>query len=324
MNSVWKLAAKLLIPLAVGLPAWCQSRPVGESEARVVAALLRRFETLAYSKPGLLTGSKPYDALPSQVTKPMQTPFYILTGGLNALGSQTASNVLKNADAVFVGAKDFRAPAGLGPVRSQNCFVVVLKNGAALELRDIFRRSAAGSAEGAAVWQWSAKLGEFGELDPKPSTLYAAKVAQSYLLVSNNIEELQAVVKGLSSAEDVTKILGEFYDWEIVRQHEMWGYRRYRHDGVANLVAAGMDKVDQGARALTFQFEREKNNFILRVLVVPSEEGTIAKINATGLFGRMKSLGRGKWERVVGLGDDLETLERLASAMAMLGFGVYV
>jgi len=324
MNRVWRSAALHAALLALGWPAWCQERPLKDSEARAAAILFQRFESLAYSKPGLLTGSKPYDALPSQVAKPLQFPFYILTGGLNALGNQAANKVLENADSVFVGVKDFRPPAGLGPVRSQNCFVIVLKNGSDLELRNFFGRLPVSSETGVPVWKWSAKLGEFGELDAKASSLYAAKVMPSYLLVSNNLEELQALAKRLNTSDDVTQVLGELRDWDSVRQHEMWGYRRYRHDGVDNLVAAGMDRVDQAARALVFLFDREKNNFTLWVFVVPGEEGTIARINASGLFGRMKSRGGGRWERVVPLGNDLETLEQVATVMAMLGFGFYV
>jgi len=324
MNRDWSSAALHVALLAIGWPAWCQKLPLEDREARAAAILFQRFESLAYSKPGLLTGSKPYDSLPSEVAKPLQTPFYILTGGLNALGNQAANKVFQNTDSVFVGVKDFRPPAGLGPVRSQNCFIVVLKNGSALELRNYFGRSPMSPEGGVPVWNWSAKLGEFGELDAKVSSLYAAKVAPSYLVVSNNLEELQAVAKTLKSSDDVTQVLRELRDWDSVRQHEMWGYRRYRHDAVANLVAAGMDKVDQAARALVFLFDREKNNFTLRVFVVPGEEGTISRINASGLFGRMKSLGRGRWERVVPLGDDVETLEQVASVMAMLGFGIYV
>lgn len=292
------------------------------------AALFEQFETVAYSSANLLSDSRDYYRLPTQVRSPLRLPFYFFLSSLDSLGGKAKTDVLGSADAVLVGAKDFRPPDGLGPVRSQRCYIVVLRRRSAFNLRKYFRQEPVSTTGGVPTWNWSVKLGEFGELDPRPSSLYAAQIGNSYLLVSNNLKELQVMAGRLSSQNPDGRILGEIRDWQIVSQHEVWGYRRYRHTEVVDKTAAGMAYVTPEAQALIFMFDREKNSFTLRLFCVPGEERTPANINATGLFGRLKWFSGGVWERTVPLVGDFvdpeETLERLSAVMGMLGFGFYV
>jgi hypothetical protein len=69
-----------------------------------------------------------------------------------------------------------------------------------------FKRPPA-SAPGPPVWTWSADLGEFGEGDPRSSSLYATQMAESYILVSNSLEELETVSGQLTSVNDDARIL---------------------------------------------------------------------------------------------------------------------
>ncbi len=293
-------------------------------ESRAAAALFERFETVAHTKPGLLTGSPEYSSLPKQVQSPLQLPFHFFLQALDAQGAQVKSAVLESAEAIFVGAKDFRAPAGLGPVHSQRCYVVILREQAALDLSKYFRQAAVSSVTGASIWNWSAKTGEFGEMDSRPSSFYITKVANSFLLLSNNLNELKAIAERLVSKDESSGILGEIREWESVRQHEVWGYRRYRHKGIVDRTAAGMANITPEAQALIVMFDRKENNIMLRLFCVPGEERTPVKINSTGLFGRLHWQDGGIWYRAIPFVADLETLERVSEAMNMLGFGYYV
>lgn len=323
MNGIRRMGV-LHILLGIALLGCNRVQPDKTNEPRVAAALFEQFETVAYSKATLLSDSRGYYRLPEQVRNPLRLPFYLFLSGLDSLGSQARAEVLGSANAVLVGAKDFRPPEGLGPVHSQNCYVVALRRRSAFDLGKYFRQASVASAAGAPVWNWSAKVGEFGEHAPRPTSFYAAQIGQSYLLVSNNLEELKAIAGRLASPNPDTRILGEIRDWGIVSEHEVWGYRRYRHADVIDRTAAGMAYVTPEAQALIFMFDREKNSFTLRLFCVPGQERTTANINATGLFGRLHWLSEGVSERTVPLAGDLETLERLGAVMSMLGFGAYI
>lgn len=98
----------------------------------------------------------------------------------------------RRAKRSYVGSKDFLPPTGLGRMRSTRSYVIVLRKGKLPDFSQYFEKASA-MAPGQPVWTWSADLGEFGDRDPRSSALYATQIAQSYILVSNSLEELKTV-----------------------------------------------------------------------------------------------------------------------------------
>jgi hypothetical protein len=286
-------------------------------ELRAASVLFGQFETVFYAKGDVVSSSGVYSHVAENDADMIRLPFFQLREALNALGGDTSKEILNGSEDVLVGAKNFRSPSGLGPVRSKRCYIVILKAGE-FDLHKHFRQSPAASVAGAPVWKWSAKLGEYGEEDPRPSLFYAAHIGVSYLLVSNSLEDLRDIATRISSKMTVPGIP----DWEIICQHREWGYRRYRHSGVADRTAAGMSSVTPSAEALMFFVDFDKEVSLMRLLSI--DEATAAKINAKAKLPPLKSQGKGVWETKIPFAGNEESFGRLAGVMWLFGFGAYV
>jgi hypothetical protein len=86
-----------------------------------------------------------------------------------------------------------------------------------------------------------------------------------------------------------------------------------------------MTDITSGAQAFIFILDTKRKNYTLRFLCIPGEESTPAKINSIAIFGRLKPLGGGVWQKVLSLeGGEDDILERLGTVMELLGFGIHV
>jgi hypothetical protein len=298
-----------------------------DRERAAASVLFERFETVLYSKSDLLSAPQAYHQMSAQDTNYLRFPFAYLSKGLDSAGKQISAEMLESAIAVLVGARDFQPPKGLGGVRSQRCYVVILGDHNAFQLQKYFHQAPQTSAAGSHVWKWSAKLGEFGEGDTKPSSLYTTQIGHSYVLVSNDLSELQTVADRLSSSNQDAPVLAGIREWESVRHHEIWGYRHYRHSGVADPVAAGMSDVTPAAESLIFFVDVDKKVGVLRLLA--SDNSTADKINsaitsARSAFPPLKTSGGGASETMIPFAGDEATSERVFMVMGLFGFGIYL
>jgi hypothetical protein len=164
--------------LSVSMLVWLSlsacAAPEKHADWRAAAVLFDAFETVFYADASLMAASGNQDRVPPE-SRTLLQPFRYFRAGLGWLGDQVLTDVLAASDGVMVGAKDFRPPNGLGPVRSTRCFVAILSSGNALDFKRHFKYTPVAFAAGAPVWNWASNLGEFGEGDPKPSSLYAAR-----------------------------------------------------------------------------------------------------------------------------------------------------
>jgi hypothetical protein len=320
MNTASKIYG-LAVLLAILFSGWPKG-VAAASQSRAAGVLLQRFETVFNSRADLLSDSRASKNLSKQDANTLRIPFAYLIGALDSLGNGAAAEVLANSEAVLVGAKDFRPPAGLGGVRSRSCYVVVFRSGSTFDFRKYFHQSPVASAGEIPAWNWSAKLGEFGERDPRPSSLYATQVAQAYALVSNDLEELQIVAKRLTSAGTDSQNLSEIREWASVSQHDVWGYRRYHQTGISHLTAAGTTDVTPTAEALIFFFDLGKKAGVLRLLA--SDDSTAKKINAEAKLSSLRPISSGVWEASIPLSGDATTSERMGATMWLFGFGLYL
>lgn len=292
-------------------------------ESRAASALFGEFETVFYAKRDLSSGAGAFGQLSEKNAVELRAPFAYFLGAFYWMGKQVPAEILSNSAAVLMGAKDFQPPKGLGPVHSQRCYVVVLGKWSTLDLRKYFSYGPVASAAGAPVWNWGANLGEFGEGDPRASSLYAAMVANSYLLVSNNLAELQSIADKLTSpTDDSSQALAKIREWELVSQQKLWGYRRYRHTGVVAGDASGMRDVTPSAEALVFFLDSKKKKCVLQLLA--SDGSTTEKLNTWGVFPPLRSFSTGAWETTIPLANDQQTSDRMFYVFGLFGFPVYL
>jgi hypothetical protein len=155
---------------------------------RVAALLAGRFETVAYARAGLLAGGD-YGPLSRGDASNLRFPFFNLRRGLESLHRGASAEVLGASREVLVGAREFLPPGGppphLGAVRSRFCYVVL--GACAVDLRRYVNEFHAGSIAGREIWQWRAPSVEGEE---GPVRFYAVRIAPSYLIVANDIDDL--------------------------------------------------------------------------------------------------------------------------------------
>lgn len=330
MKNHWQvlrlwLVLRLFALLVVLLFGPGQGMANTNSDRRAAAALFQSFESVLYAEGRLLAGSGGYRGLTEQDADRLRAPFVYLPVGLEALGKRAAGDALESAQAVLLGAREFRSPKGLGVVSSQFCFVVVFWNHSKFTLSKNFAQPPVDSAVGSGVWNWSAELKEFGEGDPRPSSLYATQIGNEYLLVSNNLQELRSVAERLVMTQNEVPALSQIRDWESFSKNKVWGYRRYRHTEVVDRVAAGMDLVANGAEALSFYLDSGKKSVVLRLLLnPPTAEVTPAKMNAKAMFPPLEPEGVGVWETTFRLRGDERSFEQLFLLAGLFGFAVYL
>ena len=288
-------------------------------ERTAASVLFGRFETVFYSKADLLSGPTSKKAAVAA-----RIPFAYLEAVLNSLGNNASASIFARAETVLVGARDFRPPLGLGGARSQSCYVVVLRDRSALDLRKYIRQAPAAFDNGTPVWNWLAKLGEFGEGDPRPSSLYATQIKQTYVLVCNDFDELRQIADLLSSKDDDAKTLTGIQEWTSISRHDVWGYRRYLHAPVPDRDAVGPTDVTMGTGALALFFDAGDKSGVLQLFCSPADESTASKMNGAVRMPRFRQLRVGVWESTIPLLDDGAVSEQLFDTMGLFGFAVYL
>lgn len=306
------------------LSAVCRA---GDSRMKQAAsALVTNFETVFYTRADLISSAGSYRGLSKRAADSLRVPFGFLATAVDSLGKESLAMLLSNVNAAWVGAKDFRAPAGLGGVHSRQCYVLLLKEGSSFDLKKIFSRSPSGKIGEAPMWSWSADLSEFGEGDRRPSTLYAMQVRQ-FVLISNGLEELRQVAGQLESREPRNNKSADIRDWTSLSQHDFWGYRNYRHTGVADRDAAGMSEVTPTAQALAFFVDYEEKKGVIRLFA--SDQTSAEKLDNTIVSHKaamlpFKASGSGSWQTEVPLSGDEKSSAGMFEVMGLFGFGIYL
>jgi len=309
-------------PILLAFLLVCTKSAAAADQGRAISVLTEEFETVFHAKADLLTGSGGYRRLPGPAANALRAPFVNLLWGLGALDPQASGEILRNADAVLVGAKDFRpptGPTGLGAVQSRFCYLIVLRNQSTFELNGFASKFAGMFPAGASTWKWSARPTEG---HPEPYALYATQVAGSYVLISNDVEALRATTTKLSSANNASSPLSGSRDWEHMSQHELWGYRRYQHYEGVNKAAAGTSEVMADAESLAFYVDLRQRRGLVRVH--SSTGGTPDKMNKRRMLPPFRAVGSAVWQATIPLAEAQTVGERMHVVMGLFGFGVYL
>jgi hypothetical protein len=313
IKSRFSLVILLFVPIFWGyVPSMAETM-----ESQAASVLFNRYETVFRSPADLLVGSAARRGLSQQDVNALRVPFAYLLAALGSLGKNHSAEVLARSEQALVGTRDYEAPKGLGSVRSQFCYVLILKESNRLDLRQYF----SGATEvSSSVWNWSAKLGEFGEGDPRPSSLYATQIA-SYLLVSNNRHDLEAATLELSSPQKAYSPLQKIREWKVVSQHDYWGYRHYRHTG--DVQAAGTEDVTRAAEAIIFFVDFKEKVGLLRLLSTQANDSTVRKMAAANILPPFKLLRTRMRQTSIPFISDKKTSEQMFYVMGLFGFGIY-
>ena len=275
------------LSLMNGQAAWGKA-----TDTHAVAVLFERFETVFSSTPNLLS-EPPHNNRDGFVWQ----PFDYLRAGLETVQKQAPMNLLADSDAILLGSKDYHFPIGLGPVRSTRCYIAVLKKQSTFQLSRYFTRSPIAFVDDEPVWTWSAKLGEFGEEDPRSSALFATQLMHSYIVVSNDLEELLGLSARLASVGDDSSVLAGIRELNDASQHEFWGYRKFRHDQfqVNGRISTGV-RITPDAEALITYVDLKKQTGVLRLLSYKADDATAVNINANGNVPPLKPIEPKIWE----------------------------
>jgi hypothetical protein len=322
--NYWNWIRTLPIWLVILLSGCGRESDARARELAAASALFGRFETVYYARTRLFWEVP--NGLSRVTTDFLVDPFWHLQKVLRALGSAVPADVLGRGEAVLVGAKDFRSPNGLGPVYSRRCYVIVLGNRSTVDLRKHLPVNAVTSAESLPIWSWKAKLGEFGENDRRDSSIYAAQIGRSYVVVSNDLDELRTVIARLASPGKDSEVSSGSHDWDHVTRSEVWGYRRYRHADVVNRDAAGMAGVAVGTEALVFYLDASRKSAVLRLPASAGSAATAAYLNTRNSYYmlRWRQADGETWEAPIALVGNEKATDQLFLVLGLFGFATYL
>jgi hypothetical protein len=292
-------------------------------EPTIAPVLEAQFETVLYSRSDLLSKSHEADGITNQKPANLLLPFVFLQVALNSTRTTAFSDLMGSSEGVFVGARDFRAPEGIGPVYSVRCYVVVLRHTNRFEFGKYMGVSSA-SATDKGEWRWSAKLGEFGERAPKLSSLYGIQVGRRYVLVSNDPASVRIVAQQLASTKKDTVTPAESADCDIVAKHAIWGCRRYREPKTEDRMAAGMQNIPKDAKTIAFFVDSEEELVTVRLFgdLSPGED-TDSQLDLGSGLSHLKRAGNA-WELTFPLSGDQKAFDRTFIVAGLFGFAVYL
>jgi len=295
-------------------------RQDGKDLAFVEAALFGKFETIFYSKTELLFSRLENNGIANRDVDALRIPFADLQAVLDSLGKNTSTELFGAADAVLVGAKDFRPPKNLGDVQSRFCFVLILKTRSPVEIAGSFSRASKTSVLEKPAWTWVVGPTE-GRTEP--THVYAVPLGESYILISNDLDDLGNIIQTVSSRSN-DQTLVHLRDWNLVRDQQYWGYRRYGHQVITNRVAAGLSEIANDAQALIYLVDVKAKISTVRLLTTANGARTAGNLNARAALPPFRPIRADVWETTIPLAGDESTQERIMEVMGLFGFGLYL
>ncbi len=294
--------------------------PVDANETRAAAVLFDNFETVFHTVPALLLGTRGDVGVGFA-----QEPFGYLLFAFDKIGKEVRTAVFADSQSVLLGTKDYRPPDGLGRVVATRCYVIVLRKRNTVEISKYFDKFSVVSDRGTPIWAWSADIGEFGDRGTHLSSLYATQVTHTYVVVSNNLEELKTVSNQLASSDEGA-MPPRIREWDDVRKHEFWGYRKYRlgQDQQTDPIFTGMRGIEPDADALILYVDLIHDVGVLRLLSSNTENTTANSLSSVWKIPPLTPSGQEEWETKFPLKGPGPYSESSFKVLWLFGLGVVV
>lgn len=317
------LSLTVILFLCLQLPECSKRTPGHEMQAQVAMALSEQFETVIYSNTNLIVNESSYKGGAGDDLHVFRNAFIYLQAALDSLSLPATDDALTNSDSIIVGAKNFRPPARFGTELSQRCYVVILKDRHSFNLSRHTTNNTPVSTEGEIrAWKWVAQVDGF---EDGPSELYATQIGNSFLLVANDLQELQQVARRLQnlSTSEVT-IKSGTSEWQKLLPYEMWGYRSYHKNTSTSHPSGGLIDVPKNAKSLTFFLDTQSKKLVLNLTVdEPIDESTIAKMYSSNRLPSPQLISANMWELVIPLSGNAESFRQMASIITLYGFAIF-
>ena len=297
-------------------------RAEADARSRAARVLFQQFDTVAYSSTDVLSRfDNPGPNDPNSGSKPslpitLRLPFVQLIGGLRILGHNTMTDLLRNYTGVFVGAKGFTPPDGIGMVSSQKCYISILRPNGRSIIESDFGQAKHESLNGNDVWTWSAPPYEGY---PRPTTFYVAEIENTYLLMTNNLLEFRETIRNLTSGNSKvgTKVPG----WEPLGVDQYWVSRSIRRTEAKRADVTGPTQGTPSLVVLRFVIDEAMNSHI-----EADSSDSIFNTNIEGLPAsevlHYEPKGAGVWQASIPLSKDPATTTELFRVFFFFGFGV--
>jgi hypothetical protein len=174
------------------------------------------------------------------------------------------------------------------------------------------------SIGGEPVWSW--RTNGLGTPDPA-ITFYLIELGDSYILLSNSLEELRQIVNSFISPHHTSREPSDVPGWESLNQHEYWGYRRPVSSSDRGAVV--LSELLPDARALMLFCDTNQKTAILRLIDRVPEHGAGPRATecATMFLSdtKFKEGGPRVWEAEIPLSGQ-DTWGQIASLMGLFGF----
>lgn len=314
------LKASFALVLSLCVASGCGSGSLDAETKIAASALFADFETVSKANVSrlpfhLMGGQEPYAEIM------LFRPFSYLFSALDSLGNSTAQELIGRTDVVIGGAGHFHAPTGLGAVSSRNCYILLVKPG--FDLARYTARPATENWRGKPLWKWTAALGEYGEGDPRSSTIFALQHG-SYVLISNDAERIVRIAEHVVAGEDGTKSATIPAEWPELSRSDYWVYRRYRFGDVTDPMAAGVDGVRKDAVALMFITEQDGKSAILRLASASPVAKQPEVLIEQQPFPHLSPVTPHSWEASLATTGGEQNWTTLFFVMGLMGFAVYL
>ncbi len=300
---------RLYVLLGCLLPGHVPALNMSSKETEVAGILETQFTTVVVAGADLLGGKGPYRNLSASVSNALRLPFAELLAALDSMPGGGRNEVVKDAVAVVVGAREFRPPSGLGSDQSLNCYVLALNPHARVDLRRMLVGVAQAPTDGGFAWTWTAHPTEG---HPAPHEFFAIQLAPSYILVTNNVRDAGAVARALAPHPGSSARSADG-PWRGRSARDIVGVRR-RGSGDGGAVS--------GVDALQLFVDTRHHEGVLRLV----GKGLDARsAEALSLPVGIRPFGPGKGgalETTFELGTGEEGVERLVGVWALFGFGL--
>jgi len=265
-----RVAKMLFAGLLLLLPFACSVGAETELQKQAAAVLLSRYETVVSARSSVLSQLHPDNPNQEVGPKSLGLAFIYLMGGLKAIGPKTLSTVEGGSDTVLTGAMDFVAPEGLGGISYRTCDIAILRRGAAQTIAGEFRNVNTPPIDGRTVWSWSIPPSEGYKT---PTDFYAAIVADSFFVLTNNRDDLREVANALAKGKVPTE-LPSGRDLTALRAHAYWAYRAIRRAKGADMLASGLSGLPASAVALELFSEYDDGRLFFNILVPDDRSGS--------------------------------------------------